>query len=74
MRARTCARAARRESSTMSGKYVFLSFMAHIGARAARAGVRARQKILYLNSAHQNEQKKALAFFHISKIERADVE
>ena len=43
---------ARRESSTMSGKYVFFSFIAHIGARAAR------QKILYLNSAHQNEQKK----------------
>ena len=32
---------------------------------------RAHQKVLYLNSAHQNEQKKALAFFHISKIERA---
>ena len=57
MRARICARAARRESSTMFGKYVFLSFMAHIGARA--------KKNLYLNLVHQNEQKKALAFFHI---------
>ena len=40
-------------------------------ARSARGSARAPKKILYLNSAHQNEQKKALAFFHIFKIERA---
>ena len=34
-------------------------------ARSARGSARAPEKILYLNSAHQNEQKKALAFFHM---------
>ena len=52
----------------------FRFYSSYWGARGARGSARARPKIKNSNSVHQNEQKKALAFFHISKIERADVE
>ena len=63
MCARALARALRAEKVLPCLENTFFLVLWLILARA--------KKILYLNSAHQNEQKKALAFFHIFKIERA---
>ena len=65
VRVRTCARAGRREKVLPCLENTFLGFTAHIGAHA---GACARgQKILYLNSAHQNEEKIFSIFSYLSK-------
>ena len=67
-----CARALRAEKVLPCLENMFSGVLWLMLARAQRARECARaKKILYLNSAHQNKQKKALAFFHIFKIERA---
>ena len=57
-----CARAVRRESSTMSGKYVFFEFYGSYW--------RAKENFIFEFSTSKRT-KKALAFFHIFRIERA---